>query len=78
MYQALKEKIAGEITLSSDPGGTIRKWRTLFKISQKDLALALEVSPSVISDYEAGRRQSPGIATVRKLIDQLINIGFMF
>jgi len=74
MYQALKEKIAGEITLSNDPGGTIRKWRNLFGISQKALALALEVSPSVISDYEAGRRRSPGIGTVKKLIDQLIQI----
>jgi len=74
MYQALKEKIAGEITLSSDPGGTMRKWRNLFGISQKELALGLEVSPSVISDYEAGRRRSPGIGTVKKLIDQLIQI----
>jgi putative transcriptional regulator len=74
MHQALKEKIAGEITLSSEAGSTIRKWRNLFGISQKELALTLEVSPSVISDYEAGRRQSPGIATVKRIIDALIEI----
>jgi putative transcriptional regulator len=39
MHQALKEKIAGEITLSSEAGSTIRKWRTLFGMSQKELAL---------------------------------------
>jgi putative transcriptional regulator len=74
MHQTLKEKIAGEITLSTEAGSTIRKWRNLFAISQKELALVLDVSPSVISDYEAGRRQSPGIATVRKIIDALIEI----
>lgn len=74
MHQTLKEKIAGEITLSSEPGATIRKWRNLFGISQKELAVTLAVSPSVISDYEAGRRQSPGIGTIRKIIDALMEI----
>lgn len=74
MYQALREKIAGEIALSNDPGGTIRKWRNLFGISQKDLALTLKVSPSVVSDYEAGRRQSPGISTVRRIVEALLAI----
>ncbi len=70
---ALSEKIAGEITLSPKPGQTIRKWRNVFEISQTDLAEHLELSPSVISDYESGRRKSPGIQTVRKLIG-----AFMF
>jgi putative transcriptional regulator len=74
MQQALKEKIAGEITLSSEPGSTIRKWRNLFGISQKELAITLDVSPSVISDYEAGRRRSPGIATISKIIGALLEI----
>jgi putative transcriptional regulator len=74
MQQALREKIAGEITLSNEPGSTIRKWRNLFGISQKELAITLDVSPSVISDYEAGRRQSPGIATVRKIIEALLEV----
>ncbi len=70
----LREKIAGEITVSNDPGGTIKKWRTLFEISQKDLAGHLEISTSVISDYEAGRRKSPGVGTVKKIIDGLLSI----
>jgi putative transcriptional regulator len=72
--ETLREKIAGEITLSSEPGQTIRKWRKLFSISQKDLSGELEVSPSVISDYEAGRRKSPGIGTIKRIVQALINI----
>ena len=72
--ETLREKIAGEITLSSDPGQTIRKWRKLFSISQKELAESLEVSPSVISDYEAGRRKSPGISTIKRIVQALIDI----
>jgi len=72
--ETLKEKIAGEICLSSEPGMTIRKWRKLFSVSQKELAQELEVSPSVISDYEAGRRKSPGIGTIRKVVESLLDI----
>jgi putative transcriptional regulator len=71
---ALSEKIAGEITLSPKPGQTIRKWRNVFCISQTDLARYLNLSPSVVSDYESGRRKSPGIQTVKKIIEALIKI----
>ena len=71
---ALSEKIAGEITLSPKPGQTIRKWRGVFDISQTDLANFLQLSPSVISDYESGRRKSPGIQTVKKIIKAFIAI----
>jgi putative transcriptional regulator len=71
---ALSEKIAGEITLSPSPGKTIRKWRNVFDISQTELAGHLKLSPSVISDYESGRRKSPGIITVRKIIDAFIEL----
>ena len=72
--ETLKEKIAGEICLSSEPGMTIRKWRKLFAVSQKELAVALAVSPSVISDYEAGRRKSPGIGTIRRVVETILEI----
>ena len=72
--EALSEKIAGEITLSPTPGKTIRKWRNIFNISQTDLAKYLSLSPSVVSDYESGRRKSPGIQTVKKIINALIEI----
>ena len=74
VQNALSEKIAGEITLSPKPGLTLRKWRNIFKISQTDLAKFLELSPSVISDYESGRRKSPGIQTIRKVIEAFIKI----
>jgi len=74
MRDQVREKIAGEICLSEEPGKTIRKWREQFRISQQELSKHLGVSPSVISDYEAGRRKSPGIVTVRKIVDAFLEI----
>lgn len=70
----LAEKIAGEVTLSEDPGATLKKWRTDFEVSQTDLADALSVSPSVVSDYESGRRENPGIQVVRRVVTALLDI----
>jgi len=72
--ETLAKRIAGEITLSSDPGKTMRKWREIFGISQTELAEHLGVSSSVISDYEGGRRKSPGASTIRKFVEALIEI----
>jgi putative transcriptional regulator len=74
MYEDLKEKIAGEIAISEDPGATIRKWREEFGISQQELSRKMDISPSMISDYESGRRRYPRILTVRKIVDALIDI----
>ena len=74
MRDQVREKIAGEICLSEEPGKTIRKWREQFSISQQELSRHLGVSPSVISDYEAGRRKSPGISTIRKIVDAFLQI----
>jgi len=74
MRDQVREKVAGEICLSEEPGKTIRKWREQFSISQQELSKHLGVSPSVISDYEAGRRKSPGIATIRKIVDAFLDI----
>ncbi|MFB6269532.1 MAG: helix-turn-helix domain-containing protein [Halobacterium sp.] len=70
----LAERIAGEITLSDDPGATLRKWRTDFEVTQTELADQLDVSSSVVSDYESGRRESPGIALVARLVRALLDI----
>ncbi len=72
--QQFQEKIAGEITLSERPGQTLKKWREIFQISQKDLAVHLGISPSMVSDYEAGRRQSPGVNIIRKFVHAMIDI----
>lgn len=74
MRDQLAEKMAGEITLSDSPGRALKKWRISFNIPQGVLAEALGVSPSVISDYESGRRKSPGTAIVGKIVDSLLNI----
>jgi len=72
--RALMDKISGEIVFSDAPGKTIKKWRQIFGISQKELALKLGVSPSVISDYESDRRKSPGINFIRRIIEAMIEI----
>ncbi|MGQ9583407.1 MAG: helix-turn-helix domain-containing protein [Thermoplasmatota archaeon] len=74
MYQSIAEKIAGEIVLSADPGRTLRKWRYAFNVSQQDVARVLGRSPSIISDYEKGRRKSPGIKTLRRIVQAIITI----
>lgn len=70
----LAEKMAGEVVLSDDPGATMRKWREEFDVTATDLSDELGVSPSVVSDYESGRRSSPGIGFVRRVVEALLDI----
>lgn len=70
----LSKKIAGEIVLSQTPGKTIQKWRNVFQIPQRVLADEMHIMPSVISDYENGRRKSPGIRVVKRIVDGMINL----
>jgi putative transcriptional regulator len=74
MDAELREKIAGEVVLSSHPGRTLRKWREDFGISQRDLARNLSTVPSVISDYESERRASPGAAFIRRYVQALVDV----
>src|SRR3989338_8928502 len=73
-FDQLKVKIAGEIALSPDPGGAMKKWREVFSVSQSDLSQFLKISPSTISDYESNRRKSPGIGVVKRFVDALFDI----
>jgi len=66
--------VAGDITISSEPGHALKRWREIFGMSQTALAENLGISPSVISDYEAGRRKSPGVATIKKIVDAFIGV----
>jgi putative transcriptional regulator len=70
----LAERIAGEVTLSDDPGATLRKWREEFDVAQTTLSDELGVSASVVSDYESGRRENPGIRVVSRVVRGLLNI----
>ncbi|MEM2103661.1 MAG: transcriptional regulator [Candidatus Bathyarchaeia archaeon] len=72
--EVLARRIAGEIILSNRPGATMRKWRELFAVSQTSLSEKMILSSSVISDYESGRRKSPGTRFVRRFVWALLKI----
>jgi putative transcriptional regulator len=73
--EVLARRIAGEIILSSKPGATMRKWRELFAISQTSLSEKMTLSASsVVSDYESGRRKSPGAKFIRRFVLALLQI----
>jgi len=70
----LAKRIAGEIVLSEEAGKIIQKWRNIFKIPQRRLADEMKIMPSVISDYENGRRKSPGIKIVKRIVVAMITL----
>jgi len=70
----LREKIAGEITLSDSPGSAMKKWRELFGVTQIELAKQIKISTSTISDYESNRRLSPGVGVIRRFVEALFTI----
>lgn len=72
--EKVKREIAGEIALSQNAGETMKKWREIFEISQVELSKFLKVSVSTISDYEGGRRKSPGTGVVRRFVEALFDI----
>jgi putative transcriptional regulator len=72
--EVLARRIAGEIILSGKPGVTMRKWRELFAVSQLGLSEVMHLSSSVISDYESGRRKSPGAKFIRRFVLALLQI----
>jgi len=65
-------RIAGDIVMSDSPGEAIRRWRLRFGLSQVELAQRLGATPSVLSDYESGRRKHPGARFIRKFVKVLI------
>jgi putative transcriptional regulator len=73
MEEEFSRIIAGEIVLSDDVGRTLRKWREIFGLSTTELAKRVNVSASVISDYEGGRRKSPGSKMIKKIVSALID-----
>ncbi len=75
LREVLGRRIAGEIILSGKPGSTMRKWRELFAVSQTTLSETMGLSSStVISDYESGRRKSPGAKFIRRFVLSLLHI----
>jgi putative transcriptional regulator len=74
MHKNLMERIAGDIVLAKEPSKAIRKWRKEFGISQNELAGEMKIRQSVISDYESGRRKSPGANAIRRMVYALIAV----
>ncbi len=67
-------KIAGNVVASPDPGRALKAWREKLGIRQVLLAREMKISPSVLSDYESGRRPSPGVQFVRKYVEALVRL----
>jgi putative transcriptional regulator len=67
-------KIAGNVVASPDPGRAMKAWRAKLGIKQVTLAKALTISPSVLSDYESGRRPSPGVQFVKRYVEALVKL----
>jgi uncharacterized protein len=53
--------------MTSSPGAVLRDARTRARLSQADVARRSGVAQSVISAYEAGRRE-PGVQTLARLV----------
>lgn len=60
--------IAGSVVLSESPAHQLKYWRKTFGIKQADLARKMNITPSVLSDYEKGRRPSPGVNFIKRYL----------
>lgn len=68
-------KIAGSVVMSDKPASALRSWRIRLNVKQAALAKKMNISPSVLSDYENGRRPSPGVAFVKRYINSLLELS---
>lgn len=69
--ELIARRIAGDIVLADSTAAAMRKWREIFGLTQSELAKLMGVSPSVLSDYEKGRRV-PGARFLKKFVESLI------
>lgn len=67
-------QIAGDVVISENPGDTMRKWRERIAVKQAILAREMGLSPSVLSDYESGRRVSPGVGFIKRYVQALVKL----
>ncbi len=66
--------IAGDVVISENPGDSMRKWRERIAVKQAILAREMGLSPSVLSDYESGRRASPGVGFIKRYVNALVKL----
>lgn len=67
--------IAGSVVLSESPPQQLKFWRKKFGIKQADLARKMDITPSVLSDYENGRRPSPGVNFIKRYLLALYELA---
>ena len=67
--------IAGSVVLSYNPSLQLKYWRKNFGIKQADLARKMDITPSVLSDYEKGRRPSPGVKFIQRYLLSLYELA---
>jgi putative transcriptional regulator len=67
--------IAGSVVLSENPPQQLKYWRKRFGIKQAELARKMDITPSVLSDYEKGRRPSPGVNFIKRYLVSLYELG---
>jgi predicted transcriptional regulator len=68
-------RIAGSIVLSEDPPQQLKDCRKKLGIKQADLARKMSLTPSVLSDYEKGRRPSPGVKFIKRYLIALYELS---
>ncbi|MFQ6010959.1 MAG: helix-turn-helix domain-containing protein [Nitrososphaerales archaeon] len=66
--------LCGLIVTSGEPGSVMKFWRKRLHLKQTVLAKEVGITASVLSDYESGRRTSPGIKFVRKYVEGLVRL----
>ena len=69
----IARRLAGDIVMNPEPGRAMKRWRAMFNVTQHSLARILGVKPSVISDYENGKR-IPGSRLVRRYVEGLLEL----
>ena len=67
-------QIAGDVVISDNPGDAMRKWRERIAVKQAVVAKEMGLSPSVLSDYESGRRASPGVGFIKRYVEALVKL----
>jgi putative transcriptional regulator len=73
LIDEVAKRIAGSIVWDENPSQQMRRWREYFGITQTEIAKFLRLSPSVISDYEKGKRK-PGSEFIRKFVNSIISL----
>lgn len=67
--------IAGSVVLSDNPPQQLKFWRKKLNVKQAELAKKMNITPSVLSDYEKGRRPSPGVNFIKRYLQALYELS---